>query len=268
VAQRRSTATTTRIVCCHPGFRRALCANSSKKNVPLCRTCRLLGPDVPGCYTRARGGRSWSADVGQDIFQERSHGPRDPLRVRPGQDGTAQQGDKVPTHNLTHACAPQVCLCASVGLPPCGGSPGQLVDSPPRRQARGVLCVCGVHAAVIACVDCKEQLHSDEVLRWAQQVGDTEAAASWISASSPSSSMRCQTSAGVRTAAGWAKGTASGKGRQWLAAIATARPASATGACGTRARRATSMMPHSNKQSATKFCAPASSPAPSAARAF
>jgi len=31
--------------------------------------------------------------------------------------------------------------------------------------------------SVIACVDCSEQLHSDEVLRWAQQGGDAEAAA-------------------------------------------------------------------------------------------
>jgi len=32
-------------------------------------------------------------------------------------------------------------------------------------------------ASVVACVDCSEKLHSDEVLRWAQQGGDTEAAA-------------------------------------------------------------------------------------------
>ncbi len=35
---------------------------------------------------------------------------------------------------------------AGVCLLLCIESPGQLVDSPPRRQARGVLCVRGVHS--------------------------------------------------------------------------------------------------------------------------
>ena len=66
-------------------------------------TRRLLGSDGTGRGDRTRGRRRWSSGLGQVIFQERAHGRRaarareetrrgsrrDPLRVRPGQDGTA-----------------------------------------------------------------------------------------------------------------------------------------------------------------------------------
>jgi hypothetical protein len=44
-----------------------------------------MAPDAVIALEAAAAG----ARLGQVIFQERAHGQRDPLRVRPGQDGTA-----------------------------------------------------------------------------------------------------------------------------------------------------------------------------------